>query len=200
MIYIKGINAAKHMEALATKLQLHPNDAGIDIFPSGISRIERLNAHKSQLYVGTGIHIVVPEWTFGMLCGRSSTVKRLSGYGDVITSVIDCGFTGELLVRVVFETLHESKIIGLIERMAVESIAIAQLIVTAYMEPKFIEWDEDKIATLGRGDKGFGSTDGLTSESEGAKLEQEVILVPRCPHGWVLGEGPCGCQSPSILV
>lgn len=199
MIYIRGINAAKHIEALTTKLQLHPNDAGIDIFPSGISRVERLNANKSQLYVGTGIHIVVPELTFGMLCGRSSTVKRLSGYGDVITSVIDCGFTGELLVRVVFETIHESKVIGLVERMAAESIAIAQLIVNTYLKPEFIEWDDEYIAALGRGDKGFGSTDGLTSESEGAKLEQELHILPRCDHGFVFGEGPCGCQTPPAL-
>lgn len=182
-LMIGGTSAPLHRTKLAEKLKVHPNDAGIDLFPESIGKVEHHEmTGTSMLYVHTGVRILFPVGTYGHLIGRSSTVTKLQG-GDVVAAVIDSGYTGELLVRVVFPRPALDPMRVLLAKLIAKQVAIAQIIPVQVAPTIWVEWNDDIAAQMGRGDRGFGSTD--------------AGYVP-CQHAWRPAHGLEGVPAEQL--
>lgn len=122
----------------------HSDDAGLDLYVIG----------DHEFYVGegkdvpTGIAVELPVGTWGMLVGRSSTIRTHELL--VNTAIIDRGYRGELFIHVTN--------IGRFQRSITHGTRLAQLILmpneTELVEP---EW-RDQLTYHARGSNGFGST------------------------------------------
>lgn len=122
----------------------HEDDAGLDLYVIG----------THDFYVGegkdvpTGIAVELPVGTWGMLVGRSSTIRTHELL--VNTAIIDRGYRGELFIHVTN--------IGRFQRSIPHGTRLAQIILmpneTELVEP---EW-RDSLTPHKRGNNGFGST------------------------------------------
>lgn len=155
-----GESSAHHKIRYDQKIQIHPHDCGIDLFAAGQPYQIALYGHRHIINVPTKVHMVFPEGHYGLIKPRSSSIDRLCG-GLVIEAVIDAGYTGEMKVRIMCEREDFSLVIGAIQECALKEIAIAQIVMMEYTTPHFIMAD-NKPVLMGRGDKGFGSTDLVT--------------------------------------
>lgn len=118
----------------------HPTDAGADIrTPKGFT----LMAGDSKI-VHTGIHIETPENCAAIVKSKSGLYMKNS---ITTTGVVDEGFTGEVLVKL----LNHGNMIRF-----EAGDKIAQLLIVPVFYPEFEQVDE--ISGGERGDDGFGST------------------------------------------
>lgn len=119
----------------------HPEDAGWDLY---VSRVTLLPSSKFT-DVHTDINIAMPDGLFGMITGRSSTIRRRNL--RVETGIIDAGYRGELHIGVwnlgAEVTLAEGE-------------RIAQLLVLPV--PSIVWESVQSLPTSLRGIAGFGST------------------------------------------
>lgn len=184
--------------ALMTKLRnakkqaRHPGDAGIDLYPS-VTRyddIKKINAKMGMIWsIPTGVHILIPEGCVGMIVGRSSSVEKLEGC-QVITGVIDHGYTGEYFVRILvpeltqsinrYELLHQQ-----IWKFAREEVALAQLLILPFVSATLVV--RDRLPETPRGANGFGSTDKYNGKQGlsvscvcGTRLQIGQVMCPAC--------------------
>lgn len=140
----------------------YDDDAGLDLYT--LSEGDQLSGpHQPELDPGetwsmrTGVAVELPRSYWGLIHGRSSTLKR--GL-RVETGVIDPGYRGELLVTVTNISHEVQEITG--------GTKLAQLILL----PAANRFAPSKVEQLGssqdgRGTNGFGSTgghDGATQE------------------------------------
>lgn len=121
----------------------YPDDAGLDLYVS-----ERVVVPPGQFVdVSSGVAVQLPDYAWGYLTGRSSTLRRKGLL--VNPAVIDAGYRGELYAGV-WNLTGEAVTVEQGER-------IAQLIIlnneTRYHLPV---WGE--LAAHDRGDQGFGSS------------------------------------------
>jgi dUTP pyrophosphatase len=141
----------------------HQTDAGFDLFACGdynaatrddfvIPPYETFNHDNASRLVRTGIGIELPECTIpghqyqAIVKGRSSLAKK--GL-IVIDGIIDNGYRGEILVKVINLT-HEAIAIR-------KDMKIAQLII--YITPIINSLQiVDDLTASERGEKGFGSS------------------------------------------
>ena len=119
----------------------HPDDAGLDIFSRETLLVP---AHGSAVF-HTGVHVELPKGTVGMLKSKSglNVLRDITSEG-----VIDCGYTGEILVKLYNHGEHDywvnagDKITQLcVLKLRTEEINIV-----------------DSITGGERGNSGFGST------------------------------------------
>ena len=122
----------------------YPDDAGFDLYVS-----KQVTVGAGQFAdVPSGVHVLLPEGTWGMLTGRSSTIRNRGLL--VIQGVIDCGYQGELF-SAVWNLTDRPVTVEAGDRIAQLIIiknetALHQRVLSAELEP-----------TL-RGTSGFGSS------------------------------------------
>lgn len=138
-----------HIEQLYDRLPLpsyaHEGDAGLDLY----------SAHTATFYPGTrrlmetGIRIVLPPGTVGLICPRSGLSHKKGITVINAPGIIDQGYHGEVKVNLI-NLSHNSQLIQAGDR-------IAQLVVVPMVRPEVVE--VEKIwHNSARGEQGHGST------------------------------------------
>lgn len=122
----------------------HDNDAGFDIY---VSEQTVVSAH-SFADVPSGVKMELPEGHWGLLTGRSSTLRQRGLL--VVQGVIDQGYRGELF----------SAVWNLIDCDVVleEGDRVAQLILVPNATERFDLVQVDVLSQSLRGEAGFGSS------------------------------------------
>lgn len=133
----------------------HPADAGLDLSNIGFTQ-EFDKSGKMVLVYHTGLSVEIPEGYVGMIFCRSSIAERSLSMTNCV-GIIDCGYSGEIMIKFKITT-------DALPTIYKEGEKIAQLIVMPYpkMEPVLVE----EIATGERGENGFGSTDNKVENEE----------------------------------
>lgn len=155
-IQVWGSNHVFHLQQYEIKKSKNPDDAGIDLYPYGIMKTETVPGWI-RYTVSTGIHMHFPRSVFGRIIHRSSSFMKLNG-GMVQDGTIDSGYIGELFVIVHALDQHRSMVTAGIEKCINSKVALAQIIVSPFMKPRF---ECREVFHTGRGKDGFGSTDVL---------------------------------------
>ena len=122
----------------------HDNDAGYDLY---VAERTIVSAHSFE-DVPSGVHVQLPEGSWGLLTGRSSSVRNRGLL--VIQGVIDEGYRGELFSAVWNLTDHDV-ILEAGERVA-QLILMPNITVTT----ELVEVQELDASV--RGSNGFGSS------------------------------------------
>lgn len=102
----------------------------------------------SNVKIGTGLSIAVPEGYFGAIFARSGIAAKQNLRPANCVGVADSDYRGEYIVA-----LHND---SETERVIANGERIAQLVVMPYLTAEFIEADE--LDETERGEGGFGST------------------------------------------
>jgi len=127
----------------------HAQDAGLDLF----SREEQIILPGESAVFDTGVHVELPEGTFGKLESKSGLHFR---YNIVcLGGVVDASYRGSINVKLTN--------IGDKPYMVRKGQKIVQMIIQSYLAPE-IELT-DSLSDTDRGENGFGSTDPLTNQT-----------------------------------
>ena len=120
----------------------HKEDAGLDLY----SREEQIILPGESAVFDTGVHVELPEGTFGKLESKSGLNVKYS----VVScgGVIDCGYTGSIAVK-----LYN---LGDKPYMVRKGQKIVQMIIQPYLAPELEI--VDRLEETERGEGGFGST------------------------------------------
>lgn len=127
----------------------HKQDAGLDLY----SREEQIILPGESAVFDTGVHVELPEGTFGKLESKSGLNVKYS----VVScgGVIDCGYTGSIAVK-----LYN---LGDKPYMVRKGQKIVQMIIQPYLAPELEVVEE--LSDTDRGSSGFGSTEALWNEN-----------------------------------
>lgn len=136
--YLEGMGEAK------MPIRAHSDDAGFDLFVSADTTVP---AH-GFMDVPSGVHVQLPNGYWGMLTGRSSTIRKRGLL--VVQGIIDTGYTGELF-SAVWNLTDQNVLLEQGER-------IAQLIILPNSTANSVLKRVDGLGATGRGDRGFGSS------------------------------------------
>jgi dUTP pyrophosphatase len=98
--------------------------------------------------IPTGIAVEMPHNVWGMMVGRSSTIKRLGI--QINTGILDTGYRGELYIVAINMNRIRVKI------PAGERLAQLILLPNITVQTEIVEVDQ--LGESERGEKGFGST------------------------------------------
>ena len=136
----------------------HKNDAGLDLYANAdfyvpcarIYGTENCGAVAGSCEVGdethdTGVHVEIPEGYVGMIKSKSGLNVK---HGLTAEGVIDCGYTGSIVVKLYN---HTSK-----DYSFKKGDKIAQLVIMPIITPE-LEL-VNSLEKTDRGDGGFGST------------------------------------------
>ena len=133
----------------------HDGDAGWDLTACTVSLKETANnvdAGAMQIQsskVFTGIAVAIPQGYFGMLCARSSIHKKGISLANGV-GIIDSGYRGEIIANYYGDDYYH-----------IGDKCCQLVIVPAHPdEVEFREVKDLPDSWDGRGDGGFGSTDG----------------------------------------
>jgi len=127
-----------------TPRRVHHNDAGWDLIVAETTLIRP----GQQVDIPMGVAVALPEWSFGRITGRSSTLRKLNVL--VNEGIIDAGYRGPLY--------------ALCRNMGTENVRIdagsrvAQLIIHENHAPEVEPVAVLDLPESTRGDRGFGST------------------------------------------
>lgn len=124
--------------------QAMKGDAGFDLYVREGVVIEP----HSFVDVDSGVAVALPEGTWGLITGRSSTLRKRGLL--VAQGVIDNGYTGELFVGL-WNLTGESVVVAPGDRLA-------QLIVLPLLTDAIELVEVSDLAIRNRGVNGFGST------------------------------------------
>lgn len=129
-------------EGTALPLRSYPHDAGLDLF----SREEKIILPGESAVFDTGVHVELPEGTFGQLFSKSGLHIKY----DIICAggTIDCGYVGSIKVKL-YNMGHR-------EYMVRKGQKIVQLVVMPCLQPELEV--VDRLEDTDRGENGFGST------------------------------------------
>ncbi|QLF82741.1 deoxyuridine triphosphatase [Microbacterium phage Cicada] len=136
--YLDGLGTAR------MPIRAHSDDAGFDLF---VARETVIPPHGFA-DVPSGVHIQLPNGYWGMLTGRSSTIRKRGLL--VVQGIIDTGYTGELF-SAVWNLTDQSVVVE-------EGDRIAQLIILPNSTANSVLRRTDGLGATGRGDRGFGSS------------------------------------------
>lgn len=126
----------------------HPDDIGLDLL---VSRDTKIRCGE-VIDVPCNVAVALPRGTFGLIVGRSSTVRTRRLY--VHPGVIDSGWRGELFALV--SRLDGEPAAPVVEVKQGERIAQLLVLPFALLHP---EWAAGGLLSQGdRGVAGFGST------------------------------------------
>ncbi len=171
-IRLTGINAGLTSDRYLAKMQVHPGDAGMDLYPLVFTPdcITRTYANFNMVWcIPVGLSLLVPEGYVGIITGRSSSLTKMAG-NPVAQSIIDHGYTGPLFVNITIpyeKSPEQENTKELYERLiefTAQKQAIAQIIFIAYslLHPIVVT----ELPKTPRGEKGFGSTDNLVGSDD----------------------------------
>ena len=123
----------------------HDTDAGRDLYCSETTTIPP----HGFLDIATDVRANIPAGTWGLLTGRSSTLRN---HGlMVVQGVIDQDYVGELFIGV--QNMRDTDV--LVER----GTRLAQLITVPLVGPLVpVSVPLESLGQTARGDRGFGST------------------------------------------
>lgn len=122
----------------------HQDDAGFDFYTSD----DIVCKANTLTLVPTGVKILIPRGYWGHIMSRSSTLRN---YGlQVVDSVIDAGYTGEMFIQV-FNPRNIDVLLGYKDR-------IAQMVLQKCVDHTFIEVEQFTNNDYSRKDRGFGSS------------------------------------------
>ena len=119
----------------------HPTDAGFDLY----SRDYCVIKPNSSATFDTGVHIELPLNTVGFLKSKSGLNVKLGIVGE---GVIDCGYTGSIVVKLYNHSESEVEI--------QPGFKISQLVILPIINDEL--QIVDNLKETERGDKGFGSS------------------------------------------
>ena len=119
----------------------HKTDAGFDIR----SKEHRIVYARDSAIFATGVHIELPKGTCGILISKSGLYTR---HGITSTGLIDEGYTGEILVKLMN---HEIKPYEVHKGDKISQLVIVPIINT---DVEIVE----ELSESERGNNGFGST------------------------------------------
>ncbi len=125
-------------------VRAHTDDAGFDLY---VAQDVVIPAHSFR-DVPSGVHVQLPHGYWGMLTGRSSTIRHRGLL--VVQGIIDTGYTGELFSAVWNLTPKDVEV-----RMGER---IAQLIVLPNSTQQSVLSRVDSLGDTKRGVQGFGSS------------------------------------------
>lgn len=124
--------------------QAHDDDAGFDLYVDGEWTVQP----GQFMDISLGIATKLPTGTWGLLTGRSSTLRRL---GLMVTQgVIDCGYTGPLFAGVWNLTKFPVTVN--------HGDRIAQYIIMHNVAENTVPQKVISLPNTQRGSKGFGSS------------------------------------------
>ena len=130
-------------------VRAHPMDAGLDLYANE----DKLIQPHSFETVGTGLHMVIPEWYAGHVISRSGMNAHC---GITSTGLIDSEYMGEIKVVLHNDDSHEYHVH--------RGDRISQLVITPIVIPGLSKFDSREAYEEyfgikdGRGADGFGST------------------------------------------
>jgi dUTP pyrophosphatase len=125
------------------------DDAALDLFVSRATTI----AHQEFADVPAGCQVELPPGTWGLILGRSSTIRRRRVL--VVPGVIDVGYRGDLFVGC-YNVSGSTQTIAAGER-------VGQLIVMPNLTEHYQPVKVESLGDSERGTAGFGSTGGFNS-------------------------------------
>lgn len=154
----------KLSEKAVLPTKAHATDAGLDLVCTDI-KSEINECGQFILVYHIGLAMELPKGYVGLIFPRSSISKKSVTLANCV-AVIDCGYTGEILLK--FRNTTGDSI------PAVYNVGdkIAQLVIMPYpeIEPVLTE----TLADTDRGDDGFGSSDKEVSADAGTVDQQSV--------------------------
>lgn len=119
----------------------HETDAGLDLY----SPVDALIYNGDSVTIDTGVHVEIPAGYVGMIKSKSGLNVR---YNLTSEGVIDCGYTGSIVVKL----YNHGRCAVSIEK----GQKISQLVILPILLPE-LELVED-LEDTERGNGGFGST------------------------------------------
>lgn len=125
------------------------DDAALDLFVNRSTTI----AHQEFVDVPAGCQVELPPGTWGLILGRSSTIRRRRVL--VVPGVIDVGYRGDLFVGC-YNVSGSTQTIAAGER-------VGQLIVMPNLTEHYRPVRAESLSDSERGTAGFGSTGGFNS-------------------------------------
>ena len=123
-------------------VRAHPTDAGLDLR----TPIEFTIQPHDSFTVDTGVHVELPEGTFGQLFSKSGLNVKHSIVS--LGGTLDEGYTGSIVVKLYNEGDEEYHFRA--------GDKIVQLVILNYITPD-IEY-VDQLSETDRGSQGFGSS------------------------------------------
>ncbi len=166
-VMIAGESSQLVMDKYREKLEAKPGDCGIDLIPT-IEDYTDIHWHDLGFYrtvsIPTRSNLLIPAGYFAWVVGRSSSPDKLMGC-QVISGIIDAGYTGEYRVRVQLPPRREDQIGNKLEEQFIHAImvlahsktALAQAIIIPFRRATFVWVNE--LPKTERGQQGYGSTD-----------------------------------------
>lgn len=119
----------------------HSTDAGLDLY----SRETQVVPAKESAKFDTGVHVEIPYGYAGFLKSKSGLNVK---YGITSEGVIDCGYTGSIVVKLYNNSRYDYTV--------KQGDKISQLVILPILTPD-IEIVES-LETTDRGENGFGSS------------------------------------------
>lgn len=143
--YAEQLNLGdEYMGKAQMPIRAHADDAGWDLF---VSQTVEVPPHKF-MDVPSGVHIRLPDGYWGMLTGRSSTIRKRGLL--VVQGIIDTGYTGELF-SAVWNLTDQPVTLKRGER-------VAQLIILPNSTAQTVMVQARALGVTSRGWAGFGSS------------------------------------------
>lgn len=122
----------------------YSDDAGLDLFACENIRI----APGEHADIPTGVAVELPPGTWGMIIGRSSTLRKRNLLVNI--SVIDRGWRGDLFVNALNVSQDSVQV--------TQGERIGQLIILPNISEGWVPTFVEALSDHPRGEKGFGST------------------------------------------
>lgn len=119
----------------------HETDAGLDLY----SKESLIVPAKESAVLDTGVHIEIPRGFVGFLKSKSGLNVK---HGIVSEGVIDCGYTGSIVVKLYNHSGYDYRVNA--------GDKITQLVILPILTPE-LEL-VDNLEDTERGNGGFGST------------------------------------------
>lgn len=138
-----NVNKIKVMLDPGAKMptRAHDTDAGLDLY----SPVDAVIYHSDSVKIDTGVHVAIPAGYVGMVKSKSGLNVR---YNITSEGVIDCGYTGSIVVKL----YNHGNCSVRIEK----GQKISQLVLLPIITPE-LEL-VDNLESTDRGNGGFGST------------------------------------------
>jgi dUTP pyrophosphatase len=143
IIHVQYLHTLNGQPSMPTRA--YRDDAGYDLYVSETTEVPS----GAFVDIPTGVAMQLPSWSWGMLTGRSSTLRKRGLL--VNTGIIDAGYRGELYAGV-FNLTDQTVVVEAGER-------IAQIIILDNATARTVVMESaGELDPHERGSNGFGSS------------------------------------------